>query len=183
LLNVLLREIGGFSVFKVAPIASIFLIIFIFFRDHKSIKRYKKGILIIILSAIFVPIVVGGLKKATNMPCPKNEIEYGGIYPSTKVWESYPKTFKQPSKIRCWPAGHASGGFALLSLFFLFKNRLNRVISLLIALAIAWSMGFYKMLIGDHFLSHTLITMFLAWFIILIIAKVVDKIYKSHSTR
>jgi membrane-associated PAP2 superfamily phosphatase len=78
-------------------IASIFLIIFIFFKDHKSIKRYKKGILIVILSAIFVPIVVGGLKKATNMPCPKNEIEYGGIYPSTKVWESYPKTFKQPS--------------------------------------------------------------------------------------
>jgi len=29
------------------------------------------------------------------------------------------------------------------------------------------------MMIGDHYLSHTLVTMFLAWIIILIIARIV----------
>ncbi|SFV54930.1 PAP2 family protein [hydrothermal vent metagenome] len=41
---------------------------------------------------------------------------------------------------------------------------------------IGWSMGLYKMMIGDHFLSHTLITMVLAWLIILIIAKIVNSL-------
>ncbi|HIP14233.1 MAG TPA: PAP2 family protein, partial [Sulfurimonas autotrophica] len=45
------------------------------------------------------------------------------------------------------------------------------------AMIVGWSMGLYKMIIGDHFFSHTLITMILAWFIILLIVKIVNKIY------
>ena len=43
---------------------------------------------------------------------------------------------------------------------------------------IGWSMGTYKMLIGDHFLSHTVITMILAWLLILVIAQGVDWVIK-----
>ncbi|MFK5937572.1 MAG: phosphatase PAP2 family protein [Sulfurimonas sp.] len=151
-------------------IAVSFLLILIFFRNKKLIKPYRRGIIIVILSAILVPSAVGALKKYTNMPCPKNEIHYGGEYPRTAVWESYPDSF-QGSKLKCWPAGHASGGFALLSLFFLFKSKKSKKIAFTSAMAIAWSMGLYKMLVGDHFLSHTIITMLLAWLIILLIAK------------
>ena len=49
------------------------------------------------------------------------------------------------------------------------KNNFKR--ALIGALAVGWSMGTYKMLLGDHFLSHTIITMIIAWFIILIIVK------------
>jgi len=153
-------------------VAISFLFSLLFFHKKRLIQKYKQGILVVVLSAILVPLVVGFLKKETNMPCPKNEIHYGGIYPKTAVWERYPKEFKE-SNIRCWPAGHASGGFALLSLFFLFKRRSNRVKALLVALAVGWSMGLYKMLIGDHFLSHTVITMLLAWLIVLSIQKII----------
>jgi len=34
-------------------------------------------------------------------------------------------------------------------------------------------MGIYKMLIGYHFLSHTIISMIIAWLIILIIKKLI----------
>jgi len=156
-------------------IGVLFLITLTFFRKNPTVQAYKKGLLIVVLSAILVPVVVGGLKKATNMPCPKNEIHYGGVYPSTKVWESYPKTFNQPSSIKCFPAGHASGGFALLSLFFLFKRKRNRVFALIGALIVGWSMGLYKMLIGDHFFSHTFITMVIAWLIVLLLKKIVDR--------
>jgi len=141
-------------------------------------KPYKKGILIVILSAIIVPVFIGFLKKETNMPCPKNRIEYGGVYPKTYVWQHYPKNFHK-SKIKCWPAGHASGGFALLSLFFLFENRRNKFLALILGLSVGWAMGLYKMLIGDHFLSHTILTMEFAWLLILIIAKIVHKFYKT----
>ena len=155
------------------------LLSLIFLRKTKLIKEYKKGILIIVLSAIFVPTIVGELKKDTNMPCPKDELRYGGLYPKTAVWECYDEEFKfKEQRIKCWPAGHASGGFALMSLFFLFKKRRNQFIGLGVALGVGWSMGLYKMLIGDHFLSHTVITMLLAWLIILIIAKSVARFSK-----
>jgi len=157
--------------------ALLFLGSLIFLRKNHIIKSYKRGIIVVLLSAIFVPLIVGGLKKVTNMPCPKNEISYGGVYPSTKVWESYPKEFKRCNKICCFPAGHASGGFALLSLFFLFKSRRNKILAIVGGLTIGWSMGLYKMLIGDHFLSHTVITMILAWLIILLIQK---RVYKYN---
>ena len=137
-------------------------------------KEYKKRILVVILSAVFVPLIVGFLKKETNMPCPKNRIEYGGIYPKTKVWQHYPKNFKAP-KIKCWPAGHASGGFALMSLYFLFRRKKYKLIALASGITIGWTMGLYKMMIGDHFLSHTIITMELAWLIILIINYFIKK--------
>ena len=130
--------------------------------------------MVVLFSAILIPAMVGALKKVTNMPCPKNEIHYGGEYPSIKVWEHYSKRFQKCHKICCFPAGHASGGFALLSLFFLFKEARNRALALVGALTVGWSMGIYKMLIGDHFFSHTLITMILAWLIVLLLHKFIQ---------
>jgi len=150
----------------------VFLFSLFIFRKTNLIKSYKKGIIIVVLSLILVPSAVGELKKDTNMPCPKNIMLYGGALPQTKVWEAFPKKYKNV-RIRCWPAGHASGGFALLSLLFLFKKRRNQIFAFILVQAFAWSMGIYKMLIGDHFFSHNVITMILAWLIILIIAKIV----------
>jgi membrane-associated PAP2 superfamily phosphatase len=158
-------------------IAVCFLLAFVFFHKKPLIQEYKRGILILILSAIFIPLIVGGLKKETNMPCPKDEQHYGGIYPRTAVWQPYSDEFNlKHGRIKCWPAGHASGGFALLSLFFLFKKRRNKIIGVTVGLITGWSMGLYKMIIGDHFLSHTVITMVLAWLIILLIVKLVDSL-------
>ena len=154
--------------------AILIIISLIFFRKNKLVKMYKNGLIIIVLSSFTVPFIVVSLKDTTNMPCPKHTKDYGGKYPNVNIFESYPKGFKE-KRIRCWPAGHASAGFALMSIFFLFKKRKNQVIALLFALLIAWSMGLYKMLIGDHFLSHTIISMILAWLIILIFAKIFQR--------
>lgn len=157
--------------------AIFFLIAIVFFRTNVIVKAYCKGIIIVILSAIFVPLIIGGIKKYSNMPCPKNTINYGGVYPHIKLFESYPKSFNQTNSIKCFPAGHASGGFALFSLIFLFKTRRNRWLAFQGTLVIGWSMGLYKMLIGDHFLSHTVVTMLLAWLIVLIINTLIKKFY------
>ncbi len=155
----------------------------IFFRKKELILKYKKALLIILLSAITIPLIVGFLKSVTNTPCPKNIEYFAGEYPDIKLFTAYPKDFIQKSKVKCWPAGHASGGFALMSLFFLFKKRKYQIRALIFALAIGWSMGIYKMLIGDHFLSHTIITMLIAWLIILIINNVVNLIYKNKEKK
>jgi len=153
----------------------IFLAVFslfciLFFRDNIFVKKYKEGLLIIILSSIFIPISIGGLKKYTNMPCPKQTINYGGSYPDIKLWERYPINIAHNKRLQCWPAGHASGGFALFALYFFFKSKKNKLIALGSALIIGWSMGIYKMIIGDHYFSHTIITMILAWIIVVYIS-------------
>ncbi len=156
--------------------ALLLLGLLVFARKKPLVQQYRSGILIVVLSAIIIPFTASTLKKYTNMPCPKHSTQYGGIYPHVAVWEHYPNTFNQPNHIQCWPAGHASGGFALLSLFFLFRSKKNRKRAIFFALAMGWVMGGYKMLIGDHYFSHTLITMLLSWLLILIIAKAVSSV-------
>ena len=155
----------------------LILISLIFFRNTQIIQTYKAGLVILCLSAFMVPLMVSGLKGITNVPCPKNIVRYGGNHPYVTVLKKYPQGFQQEKKMRCYPAGHASGGFALLSILFLFKERKNRIIAFLSVMTIGWSIGTYKMLIGDHFLSHTVVTMGLAWLIILIIASDVQNYF------
>jgi len=164
--------------------AVVMLILLTFFRKKSFLDGYKKGLLVVILAAIFVPALSSGMKKYTNMPCPRDEVRYGGEYPRTAVWQSYTQEFKLTHKrTKCWPAGHASGGFALMSLFFLFHKKRNRYIALGGGMLIGWAMGGYKMIIGDHFFSHTVITMLLAWLIILLIVRgVYGKTYLPRST-
>lgn len=128
---------------------------------------YRKGFLIVALSLIILPLsiaVVG--KNATNVQCPSDLLEFGGIIPYVKHFESYPLNTKSPdgkwSKGKCWPAGHASGGFALFSLYCLFRKKTNKLLAFIAAMSIGQIMGVYQMLRGSHFLSHHLITMFLA---------------------
>jgi len=146
-------------------------------------KPYRRGIVIVLLSSVLVPVVVGSLKAVTNMPCPKNIEIFGGVYPHTCVWEKYTAKECQLEKQKCWPAGHASGGFALLALVFLFHSRKAKIAAASTAMLIGWSMGTYKMVIGDHFLSHTVITMILAWLIILLIARGVDQFIEMRTRR
>jgi len=145
-------------------IALVLLLALLFFKKHTLIQEYKHGLIIVLLCAFVIPTLIGGLKKITNMPCPKQECRYGGSIVRTALWQD---AQQERGSLACWPAGHASGGFALMSLFFLFKSKKNRYLALAMALLIGWLMGLYKMFIGDHFFSHTLITMLLAWFCIL----------------
>jgi len=138
----------------------------LFFRKAAIIRNYKRGLRIVLLSLIIVPSITGLLKATTNVACPRDIVAYGGSIPYVRVFESYPQGSKPDSLQRCFPAGHASGGFALMSLFFLFHSKTNRRRGLVIGLSIGWLMGGYKMLLGHHFLSHTIITMVMAWLLI-----------------
>ena len=66
-----------------------------------------------------------------------------------------------------------------MSLFFLFKRQRNKNIALVSSLIIGFCTGSYKVLVGDHFVSHTIIIMICAWLIILLIARFV--LYKKET--
>jgi membrane-associated PAP2 superfamily phosphatase len=136
---------------------------------HRRLPRlgpYVRGLRIVFLSLILVPATVAGLKAGTNVACPRDLSQFGGELVYAKMFQEYPASSSRIGRQHCFPAAHASAGFALLSLFFLFKSRRNRRRAIYASLAIGWTMGSYKIVIGDHFLSHTIVSMLLAWLII-----------------
>ena len=107
------------------------------------------------------------------MACPHALSRFGGSVPYVKLFDSYPPAQRPDHQQRCYPAGHASGGFALMSLCYLFGTPRRRRIAVLSGVAAGWITGLYKMVIGDHFLSHTIVSMLMAWIIINAVAAVV----------
>lgn len=157
------------KVIFVFGISILFLYLYSFKESATTLREYRKGLLVVLLSIVIVPSVIGFLKSVSNVPCPCDFRGFGGDYPYIRVLDVMPEGIIK--KFKCYPAGHASGGFALMSLFFLFKTDKNRITALIIAISIGWSMGIYKILVGHHYLSHTLITMILSWLMILVIYK------------
>jgi membrane-associated PAP2 superfamily phosphatase len=110
-----------------------------------------------------VPAVIGQLKASTNIFCPSDIERYGGEMPYVRVVESYPEDNYPERRGRCYPAGHASGGFALVGLLGLAMTRRGQRLGITLAMTFGWSMGLYQMMKGSHYLGHTVITMLIAW--------------------
>jgi membrane-associated PAP2 superfamily phosphatase len=129
-------------------------------------KPSRRALCLAVLTLMLVPLSVSSLKATTNMPCPKAISSFGGsIYP-IKVLERYPPGSLPSVRQRCFPAGHASGGFALIGLLFLSNKPKIRRRIVCLAIVAGSFMGGYKMLIGDHFMSHTLITFCISWLVV-----------------
>lgn len=134
-------------------------------RKSTLVGKYRRGLQIVLLSMILVPSTVATLKQITDMACPCKLKAFGGSYVYVKLFQQQAIENKHQQQQECYPAAHASIGFSLVSLFFLFKTRKSRRIALASAITLGWIMGLYKMAIGDHFLSHTLVSMQLGWLI------------------
>lgn len=133
----------------------------------------RKGLWIALLTVVLLPSLVGGLKKVTDLACPRAISDYGGEVPFIHLFDSRPS--ETTRNHQCFPAGHASAGFSLLALPLLSRSPRRRVWLLGGALVTGWITGIYKMMIGDHFLSHTITTMLLAWLVVYGLKYVADR--------
>lgn len=135
-------------------------------------KRWRRGLdrralVVGVLTLATVPALVGAGKATTNIFCPSEIRRYGGEVPYVRLCEPYSSTDRPTRRGRCFPAGHASGGFALLGLVGLARTSRGQKVGMALALAAGGAMGIYQMAKGAHYLSHTLMTMLVAWWIFL----------------
>ena len=124
-------------------------------------RRPARELFYVLLCLGLFPAFISGLKKAPGMHCPSELRRYGGEHAYRKLFS--PRPTDSHARGRCFPAGHASGGFALLALAFVAGTDQARKRALALGLGAGSAMGLYQMLNGAHFLSHTLVTMLLAW--------------------
>jgi len=169
---------------RILYISSVLFMLFtlVFLRKFHWVNDNNQGLIIVVVSCFLIPLIITMIKNQSHIACPDELFIFNGDFMHTGLFEiknmnTFTNFIISPSSNRyfpgCFPAGHASGGFSLLSLLFLFKSTLSRKIVLYSVMTFAWSISFYKIAIGDHFLSHTLTTMFLAWLGILMIVAVV----------
>lgn len=125
----------------------------------------RRKVALTILALGLVPAIIGGIKASTNVFCPSETRRYGGDVPYVRVLEAYPMDDRPLRRGRCFPGGHASGGFALFALAGLALHRRGQLMGIAIGLGVGSLMGGYQMAKGAHYLSHTVITALVAWLI------------------
>ena len=122
-------------------------------------RRVRIRALFFLACLALVPVISTQLRAVTHMATPLELTTYGGTFEHLLLFEVKPTGY--PS--HAFPAGHASGGFALMGLYWILGTRRWRGLAL--GLFVGFWMGFYQIARGEHFLSHTLATAALAWLI------------------
>lgn len=106
--------------------------------------------------------LVGLLKQLTNIDCPWDLQEFGGAFPYVTLFGDRPDTLRAAY---CFPAAHASSGFALVAFYFLLREYEQRwaTWALWAAMLIGTAFGIAQQARGAHLLSHDVFSAFLVW--------------------
>lgn len=146
-----------------------------FYRADWRHYRWPAGY--VLLSALGTTTLVGLLKSQSEHACP---------WSLTQVQQHHLVWLEHLSKAgHCFPGGHASAGFALIALFFAYRQtRPNRAwLYLLAALVLGFAMGWGQMMRGAHFLSHNLWTLWVAWAVNLGLCAILYALAMLHQRR
>ena len=132
-------------------------------RDWRALRRPAAFFTIAALLSIGV---VGLLKTVTNVDCPWDLVPFGGRFPYIELFADRPDALRVG---RCFPAAHASSGYALLALYFAFRERHAMLAKLGLGLGLLAGLmfGVAQQARGAHFVSHDLWSAFLVWTITL----------------
>lgn len=107
-------------------------------------------------------LLVSLLKHGSALHCPWDLAEYGGYAPFHGLFDMLPSSVAPG---RCFPGGHASGGFALMAFYFGLRDTHPRKACACLAAGIVAGMvmGWSQMMRGAHFLSHNIWSGWVVW--------------------
>lgn len=113
-------------------------------------------------STLLALALVSLAKFVSNTSCPWELQAFGGETPYVPHWMV---GLSDGGSGRCFPAGHASTGFAFLGGFFALRRQHARWARhwLVGALLAGFALGWAQQARGAHFMSHTLWTAWLCW--------------------
>ncbi|WP_157995097.1 phosphatase PAP2 family protein [Peristeroidobacter soli] len=151
---------GGQWLLRLIALAALIVWGLSFYKPRWREWRRPAGYLVL---ALLLSIgTVGLLKTATNVHCPRALSEFGGEMPYVHLFSPRPEGMKHG---QCFPAAHASSGYALLAFWFVFRERNRRWARLGLATGILGGLifGIAQQSRGAHFVSHDIWSAFLVW--------------------
>jgi membrane-associated PAP2 superfamily phosphatase len=113
-------------------------------------------------SALLALGVVSIAKSLSNTSCPWDLAQFGGVARHVSHWAL---SLHDGGGGRCFPAGHASAGFAFLGGYFALRRKAPIAARWWLAgsLLAGFVLGGAQQVRGAHFMSHTLWTAWLCW--------------------
>ncbi len=120
------------------------------------------------LGMILSTFAVAAIKSQSMHACPWDLTDFGGKFLYYPLLANLPNG---AASGHCWPGAHASGGFALMAIYFAFRQTkpLFACSSLVISLILGFVMGWAQMIRGAHFLSHTLWAAWVVWLVLVLL--------------
>jgi membrane-associated PAP2 superfamily phosphatase len=142
------------------------LVVAVWGTFDQRLRSWRKPALYFAVSVIVSVGTVGALKTVTNKDCPRDLSEFGGEHAYVPLFAHRPPELRDA---RCFPAAHASAGYALLALYFMFRERNRRWARLGVAAGILTGLifGISQQSRGAHFISHDIWSAFIVWTIAL----------------
>lgn len=149
--------------YMIVSIAVVCVILIIESYSEGSIFiQYRRAALYLMLCIGLSTGIVAFGKMSINRHCPWDYSRYGGSVAYT--------TFFTPSAANAprghgFPAGHASGGFSLVALYFIFNDYNPRwaKASIILALGVGSLFTFGQLVRGAHFISHSICSLMICW--------------------
>lgn len=131
----------------------------------RFLTRHRKDFIYVVVAFSICTGAIHYFKSHTNVYCPVETTLYGGSIEKKEWFENFDLLHKAGDG-RCWPGGHASGGFTLLALYFVARRYRWRYTKPLFygALALGFIYGTTRVLQGWHFMSHTFWAAIVVWF-------------------
>lgn len=148
-----------------------------------ELRPRRALLLFIVLAMTLAPLAVTSLKQVTDRPCPWDLVEFGGSVPYTHLFQqrSLPRAHGQ-----CFPAGHASTGFALMAFYFAaFRERRYALARAALAVGVLAGMllGMGRIAQGAHFVSHVLWAGFICWLVMVLLHVLLPETDTAQITR
>jgi membrane-associated PAP2 superfamily phosphatase len=170
-----LIHLGG----KYFSIAMLIIAIVMMLASHfvPSWYPWKYRLRYLVTATLLGTIAVSIGKSLSDVACPWDFRRYGG----TLEYISLLEQLWLRNGSHCFPAGHASAGFAWVALFFvgLHSNSTWRWWALGFAVLLGGIFGISQQLRGAHFLSHDIWSFGFCWMVSLICYAVMLKPYES----
>ena len=129
---------------------------------YGPLKAYQARLLWAFMLMLISTTAVSIVKSYSMHGCPNDLTQYGGNLPYLQLFDALPNGVAMG---KCFPGGHASGGFALMAFYFAFSDvqpKFARMM-LVVSLCLGFVMGWTQMMRGEHFLSHNLWSAWLVW--------------------
>jgi membrane-associated PAP2 superfamily phosphatase len=151
---------GGQWLIRGVVFAALCMFVASFVDESRAGWRRPAGF--VAISMILSVGSVGLLKHMTNVNCPWDLIPFGGRYPYLHLFAHRSASTHVG---HCFPAAHASSGYALLTLYFVAREHRGRWARVALATGICMGVifGISQQSRGAHFLSHDLWSAMIAW--------------------
>ena len=137
------------------------------------LRERRTVLLFLVLALGLAPLSVTMGKAMSARHCPWDVAEFGGLVPYTPLFRPGAHDI-EPG--HCFPAGHASTGFALMAFYFAAHARRRNTAAraaLLAGFGAGLVLGLGRVLQGAHFPSHVLWSGVLCWSVMVVLYVIV----------